>query len=37
MRIRKGDSVVVRTGKHHGQRGDVVRTLPPRTRWWSTA
>ena len=28
MRLRKGDRVVVRTGKHRGQRGEVVRTMP---------
>jgi large subunit ribosomal protein L24 len=28
MRIRKGDRVVVRSGKHRGQRGEVVRTVP---------
>lgn len=28
MRIRKGDRVIVRSGKHRGQRGEVVRTLP---------
>ncbi len=28
MRIRKGDRVVVRTGKNRGQRGDVIRTVP---------
>jgi large subunit ribosomal protein L24 len=28
MRIRKGDRVVVRTGKHRGARGEVVRTVP---------
>ena len=28
MRIRKGDRVIVRTGKHRGQRGEVVRTVP---------
>jgi len=28
MRIRKGDRVVVRSGKHRGARGEVVRTLP---------
>ena len=28
MRIRKGDEVVVRTGKWAGQRGEVIRALP---------
>ena len=28
MRIRKGDRVVVRTGKNRGQRAEVVRTMP---------
>jgi large subunit ribosomal protein L24 len=28
MRILKGDRIVVRTGKHRGQRGEVVRTVP---------
>jgi len=28
MRIRKGDRVIVRSGKHRGQRGEVVRTVP---------
>ena len=28
MRIRKGDRVIVRSGKHRGARGEVVRTLP---------
>ena len=28
MRIRKGDRVVVRSGKHQGQRGEVVRAIP---------
>jgi large subunit ribosomal protein L24 len=28
MRIRKGDRVVVRSGKHRGQRAEVVRTVP---------
>jgi large subunit ribosomal protein L24 len=28
MRILKGDRVVVRSGKHRGARGEVVRTLP---------
>jgi large subunit ribosomal protein L24 len=28
MRIRKGDTVVVRSGKYKGHRSDVVRTLP---------
>jgi large subunit ribosomal protein L24 len=28
MRIRKGDRVVVRTGKPRGARGEVVRTVP---------
>ncbi len=28
MRIRKGDRVVVRTGKNRGQRSEVVRTMP---------
>jgi large subunit ribosomal protein L24 len=28
MRLLKGDRVVVRTGKHRGQRGEIVRTLP---------
>jgi large subunit ribosomal protein L24 len=28
MRILKGDRVVVRSGKHRGQRGEVVRTIP---------
>jgi large subunit ribosomal protein L24 len=28
MRILKGDRVVVRSGKHRGQRGEVVRTVP---------
>jgi len=28
MRIRKGDRVVVRSGKYKGHRSDVVRTIP---------
>ncbi|MGH9044346.1 MAG: 50S ribosomal protein L24 [Acidimicrobiales bacterium] len=28
MRLRKGDRVVVRSGKHRGQRAEVVQTLP---------
>jgi large subunit ribosomal protein L24 len=28
MRIKKGDQVVVRTGKWAGQRGEVIRALP---------
>jgi large subunit ribosomal protein L24 len=32
MRIRKGDRVVVRTGKHRGQRGEVVRTIPSQNK-----
>jgi large subunit ribosomal protein L24 len=28
MRIRKGDRVIVRSGKHRGQRAEVVRALP---------
>jgi len=28
MRIRKGDRVIVRSGKHRGHRGEVLRTLP---------
>jgi len=28
MRVKKGDDVVVRTGKWAGQRGEVIRALP---------
>jgi large subunit ribosomal protein L24 len=28
MRIRKGDQVIVRSGKYRGQRSEVVRALP---------
>jgi large subunit ribosomal protein L24 len=28
MRIRKGDKVIVRSGKYRGQRCEVVRTIP---------
>jgi large subunit ribosomal protein L24 len=32
MRIRKGDRVVVRSGKYTGHRSDVVRTIPSTDR-----
>ncbi|HXQ95445.1 MAG TPA: 50S ribosomal protein L24 [Candidatus Acidoferrales bacterium] len=32
MRIRKGDRVVVRSGKYKGHRSDVVRTIPSTDR-----
>ena len=32
MRIKKGDQVVVRTGKWAGQRGEVIRALPTQNK-----
>jgi large subunit ribosomal protein L24 len=32
MRIRKGDRIVVRSGKYRGHRAEVVRTLPRENR-----
>jgi len=32
MRVRKGDRVEVRSGKHRGQRAEVIRALPDQGR-----
>ena len=32
MRVKKGDEVVVRTGKWAGQRGEVIRAIPTKNQ-----
>jgi len=36
MHVRKGDTVVVITGKDKGKRGRVLRILSAKGRWWSS-
>jgi large subunit ribosomal protein L24 len=36
-KIKKGDKVVVISGRDKGKTGEVLRSIPARTAWWSRA